>query len=231
MFLLLYNSCYCLARRALRPGSLQTKEAKPLVLFEPKAMKAFRSSKTVMSYERNKMMSSNSKMYKMILAGLFLALALTLPFLTGQIPQIGSALCPMHLPVLLCGFFCGPFYGAIVGFVAPLLRFLLFGMPPVVPTGLAMAFELMTYGLVAGFTYEKLPKTKTNVYVSLIVAMIDGRIVWGCARLVLMGLGKAPFGWQAFISGAFLTAIPGIILQIVLIPILVMTLKKSVSGK
>ena len=65
----------------------------------------------------------------MILAAVFLAMALVLPFLTGQIPQIGNALCPMHIPVLLCGFFCGPLYALSVGFISPLLRFFLFGMP------------------------------------------------------------------------------------------------------
>ena len=163
---------------------------------------------------------------KLVLAALFLALALVLPFLTGQIPEIGNMLCPMHFPVILCGFFCGPWYALAVGFIAPLLRFLLFGMPPIIPTGLPMAFELATYGLVAGLLYQKLPKTKPSIYISLIIAMICGRIVWGAARVVLYGLGKSEFGWAAFMSGAFINAIPGIILQIVLIPILVMTLKK-----
>src|SRR5690625_4487680 len=96
------------------------------------------------------MSSKRNNFSQMVLAAMFLALALVLPFLTGQIPQIGSALGPMHIPVLLSGFFCGPWYGLIVGFIAPLLRFMLFGMPPIMPTGVAMAFELATYGLVTG---------------------------------------------------------------------------------
>lgn len=171
-------------------------------------------------------MSSNRKLYRMILAAMFLALALVLPFLTGQIPQIGSALCPMHIPVLLCGFFCGPWYALAVGFIAPLMRFALFGMPPIMPTGIAMCFELAAYGLVAGLLYRWLPKSRVNIYVSLIGAMIIGRVVWGAARVVLYGLGKSQFGWAAFMSGAFINAIPGIIVQIVLIPVLVMTLEK-----
>ena len=81
---------------------------------------------------------------KLVFAALLLALAMVLPFLTGQIPQIGQALCPMHIPVLLCGFVCGPIYAMAVGFIAPLLRFALFGMPPIFPTGVSMAFELLT---------------------------------------------------------------------------------------
>lgn len=169
---------------------------------------------------------SSKKLYRLILAAMFLALALVLPFLTGQIQQIGNALCPMHIPVLLCGFFCGPWYALAVGFIAPLLRFALFGMPPLMPVGIAMSFELATYGLVSGLLYRLLPKKKPYIYVSLIGAMLAGRIVWGAVRTVMYGLGKSPFGWAAFMSGAFLNAIPGIIVQIVLIPVLVMALKK-----
>lgn len=171
-------------------------------------------------------MSSKTKLYRMILAAMFLALALILPFLTGQIPEIGNALCPMHLPVLLCGFFCGPWYALTIGFAAPLLRFLIFGMPPLMPTGIAMCFELAGYGLAAGLLYQLLPKKKQYIYVSLIGSMIFGRIIWGTARAALYGVGKSEFGWSAFIAGAFLNAIPGIILQIVLIPILVIALEK-----
>lgn len=172
------------------------------------------------------MSSKRSDFSRMVLAAMFLALALVLPFLTGQIPQIGSALGPMHIPVLLSGFFCGPWYGLIVGFIAPLLRFMLFGMPPIMPTGVAMAFELATYGLVTGLLYNFLPKKNGYVYVSLISAMLAGRVVWGVARVILYGLGKSSFGWAAFMAGAFINAIPGIIVHILLIPILVITLKK-----
>lgn len=174
-------------------------------------------------------MLSKSRFFRMILGAMFLALALVLPFLTGQIPQIGNALCPMHIPVLLCGFFCGPWYGLIVGMIAPLLRFALFGMPPLMPTGIAMCFELATYGLVSGFLYRILPVKKWYIYVALIDTMVAGRIVWGIARVILYGLGKSQFGWAAFMSGAFLNAIPGIIVQIILIPVLVMTLEKYTS--
>ncbi|MBR0138522.1 MAG: ECF transporter S component [Erysipelotrichaceae bacterium] len=91
-------------------------------------------------------MSKNRKsLLKLTIAAMMLALAMLLPFITGQIPQIGNALSPMHIPALLCGFFCGPALGALVGFIAPLLRFALFGMPPIMPMGIAMAFELATY--------------------------------------------------------------------------------------
>lgn len=171
-------------------------------------------------------MSSKTNTRKLVLAAMFLALALLLPFLTGQLQSLGNALCPMHIPVLLCGFFCGPLYGVIVGFIAPLLRFALFGMPPIMPTGIAMCFELATYGLVAALLYRACGKTTWGVYVSLIGAMIAGRLVWGVARYVLAGLSGSEFGLQAFLGGAVLNAIPGIILHIVLIPIIVLALKR-----
>ena len=152
---------------------------------------------------------------------------LTAAFLTGQIPEIGSALSPMHIPVLLAGFLCGPGWAAAVGVVAPLLRFALFGMPPIFPTGLAMCFELAAYGLISGLLYRLLPKKNGNIYVALVSAMVLGRILWGLVMVVLMGITGAGFTWAAFVAGAFLNAIPGIIVHILLIPVLVMALRKA----
>lgn len=163
---------------------------------------------------------------KMTAAGLCLALALLLPFLTGQIPQIGGMLCPMHLPVLLCGFLCGTPYGLAVGAIAPLLRNLLFGMPPLYPTGLSMALELATYGAVSGWLYPKMKKKGyAGIYISLISAMIFGRIVWAVARMVMM-VGGAPFTLAIFLADGFVNAIPGIIVQLILIPVLLRAVEK-----
>ena len=162
----------------------------------------------------------------LVYAAVCLALCMLLPFLTGQIPQIGSALSPMHIPVLLAGFLCGPWWAMAVGFVAPMLRHVWLGMPPLI-TAIAMSFELAAYGLFSGLLYRLLPKKTVNIYVSLIGAMILGRIVWGIAMVVISGVSGSAFTWSAFIAGALLNAIPGIILHIVLIPILVMALKRA----
>ena len=168
----------------------------------------------------------NTHIKKLILAALFLAMAMVLPFLTGQIPEVGAMLCPMHIPALLCGFFCGWPWGLMVGIVAPLLRSVTFGMPPMFPVAICMAFELATYGAVSGALYQKLPKKKSSIYVALLVAMVVGRLVWGAAQFVCMGLDPAAYGFAAFWAGAITSAIPGIIVQIVLIPLLVMALEK-----
>ena len=164
---------------------------------------------------------------KLILAALFLAMALVLPFLTGQIPEVGSMLCPMHIPALLCGFFCGWPWGLMVGFVAPLLRSVTFGMPPMFPVAICMAFELATYGAVSGALYQKLPKKKSSVYVALLVAMVVGRLVWGAARVILAGLSGSSFTWALFLAGAFTNAVPGIILHLILIPVLVTAMDRA----
>ncbi|HIU28123.1 MAG TPA: ECF transporter S component [Candidatus Fimisoma avicola] len=173
------------------------------------------------------MTNQNTRTRDMILAALCLAIAMVLPFLTGQIQTIGNMLSPMHIPVFLCAYICGWKWAAAVGFVAPFIRYAAFGMPPLMPVGVGMAFEMLTYGLVAGLLYKILPKKTVNIYVSLIISMIAGRVVWGLARLIIAGVTSAQFTWEMFISGAVLTAVPGIVLHIVLIPLIVMGLKRA----
>ena len=173
------------------------------------------------------MNNTGKPVVKLVYAAVCLALAMVLPLLIGQIPEIGQALSPMHIPVLLCGFLCGWPYGLAVGFIAPLLRFAIFGMPPIMPTGVAMAFELATYGCLTGLLYHLLPKKIPSVYVTLIAAMIGGRIVWGIARFVLAGLSTSEFPMSAFIAGAVTNAVPGIILHIVLVPAIVIAMQRA----
>lgn len=162
------------------------------------------------------------------LAAMFLALGLILPFLTGQIPQIGSKLLPMHIPVFLCGLICGWRYGALIGFLLPLLRSMVFGMPVFFPSATAMAFELMTYGAVAGALYHiSRWQCVRALYRCLITAMLAGRIVWGIVQVIQPGFTNGRFTWQIFVASAFVDAIPGIILQLILIPCIMVALHRS----
>ena len=164
----------------------------------------------------------------MTMAAMFLALGLVLPFFTGQIPQIGSMLLPMHIPVFLCGLICGWQYGGIVGFILPLLRYAIFGMPVLFPNGIAMSFELMTYGLVVGLLYGiSRWQCIRALYRSLIAAMLAGRAVWGVVQMIQLGVAGSGFGWQMFLAGAFLNAVPGIVLQLILIPALMLALHRT----
>ena len=163
----------------------------------------------------------------LVLSAMFLALGIVLPFFTGQIPQIGSMLLPMHLPVFLCGLICGWQYGTLIGFVLPLLRMSMFGMPPLL-TAVAMAFELATYGGIAGWLYGRSRwQCVIALYRSVLIAMVAGRIVWAAVRVVMTGVAGEPFTWQIFVTGAFLNAIPGIILQLVFIPALMVALDRT----
>ena len=167
------------------------------------------------------------KTKKLVLAAFFLALGYVLPFVTGQIPQIGQMLSPMHLPVLLCGFICGPFWGLAVGAICPILRSLTLGMPALFPTAIAMMFELAAYGFFAGLFYRILKKNIPNIYVSLILAMIIGRLVWGAVMLVITGISQTQFSFEAFLAAVVTGSLPGIIIQIVLIPLIVIALRKT----
>jgi LytS/YehU family sensor histidine kinase len=158
---------------------------------------------------------------------MFISIGLVLPLFTGQLQSIGNKLLPMHIPVLLCGFICGPVYGVAVGFILPLFRSFILSMPVLYPNAVSMAFELGTYGLVSGLLfYSSDRKNLFDIYKSLIIAMISGRLVWGGVQLILLNIGDSPFTVSAFMAGAFLNAIPGIIIQIIFIPTLIVILKK-----
>lgn len=165
---------------------------------------------------------------QLTVSALLFALGLVLPFLTGQVPQIGNMLLPMHFPVFLCAFLCGWQYALFLGFLLPICRSMIFGMPHMFPVAIAMAFELAAYGLIAGLIYGRSKQKSTaSLYIALISAMILGRVVWGIAEVLLLGIGENAFTWQMFLSGALLEAIPGIILQLILIPCILVALRRS----
>lgn len=171
-------------------------------------------------------MNKSTKM--LCYAAMFLALGLILPFFTGQVPQIGNMLLPMHIPVFLCGLICGWQYGLAVGLILPLLRYMLFGMPPPFPVGFAMTFELAAYGAVAGWIYSHSRwQCVISLYRAIIAAMLIGRAVWGLVEVILLGFGSSGFTWQMFMAGALLNAIPGIILQLILLPGIMLVLHRT----
>lgn len=162
---------------------------------------------------------------KLSQSAMFIAIALMLPFVAGQIPEIGNMLLPMHLPVMLCGLVCGAGWGGAVGLIAPILRSIIFARPPLYPSAIAMAAELATYGLVIGFVYSLRKKSLAWLYFSLILSMIAGRLVWAPVMAALMGFNG--FTLSYFFTESVLLAVPGIILQLILIPILMLLFKKS----
>ena len=164
----------------------------------------------------------NKSIYNLTLSGLFIAIGLILPYLFHSIPQSGAIFLPMHIPVLLCGLICGWKFGLPVGIITPILSFLLTGKPSIFPIGLSMMFELGAYGLVSGLLSKKV-----NPILALISAMFVGRIVMGIANVVILGYAGEAYAFSGFISGAFITALPGIIIQLILIPAIIFALKKN----
>lgn len=169
----------------------------------------------------------DNRIRKLTYSAVALAAALLLPFLTGNDVKLGNMFCLMHIPVLLCGFICGPIWGGAVGFAAPLLRGLMFNRPPFMPTGICMAFELCAYAVFAGVLYRLLPKKLPFVYLSLVGSMILGRLVWGAAQYTVLGVQGKAFTLATFWANGFVTALPGMAVQIVLIPLVVAALQKA----
>jgi uncharacterized membrane protein len=168
------------------------------------------------------------KTNNMVKASLFLALGLIFPYIFHLTGMMGTMFLPMHIPVLLCGLILGSRYGLIIGLITPFLNSVLTGMPPMYPTGISMALELATYGFVAGFLYKK---NDSNVFISLIGAMILGRFVSGVANFILLTIGGKSFVFKMFLTSSFVTCIPGIVIQLILIPIVIKVLENTKGMK
>lgn len=161
------------------------------------------------------------------IASLMVAMGIVLPFLTASNPQLGSIFLLMHIPVLIAGLVLGPKYGLIVGMMTPILRSLLFTLPPLYPQALIMMFELGAYGFFIGLAYHHLPKRTIDVYASLFIALLLGRAVWGIAASIFYPLAGFNFSFQIFLKTAFVTSLPGLGIQIVLIPLVFIYLKRT----
>ena len=171
-------------------------------------------------------MTKNIK--SLTLSALFLALGFILPMLTGQIPVLGKALLPMHLPIFLCALICGWKYATVIGFFLPLLRSLLFSVPVMYPTAIAVAFEMAAYGIITGILYAHLPKRPIlSVYLAMLPAMLVGRTVRLLAEVLLLGFKGNPFVWRAFFVSTILNASPGILLQLLIVPAVMLVLKRA----
>ncbi|MGH4051492.1 MAG: ECF transporter S component [Clostridium sp.] len=163
------------------------------------------------------------KTNEMIKASFFIALGLVIPIMFHHLNMGGQIFLPMHIPVLLCGCILGKKYGAIIGFMTPLLNSMLTGMPPIYPTALSMALELATYGFISGYFYKS---KNVNIILSLLIAMLLGRFVSGTANFLLLSMTGKPYAFKMFITASFVTPILGIILQLIFIPTIVKSLDK-----
>lgn len=179
-------------------------------------------NENMLSWQKNNVLVHN-QVFQLVFAALCVSMGLVLPSFFHLIGGAGPAFLPMHIPALLCGFVCSWRYGLLCGMVMPLLSSVITGMPVLFPTAIAMCLELATYGLVSSLAYRRL-----SIYPTLILAMVSGRCVAGLANFFLLGLKGATYGLEAFISASFVVALPGITLQLVLIPLLVKVIEKAV---
>jgi thiamine transporter ThiT len=168
-----------------------------------------------------------SPLYPLVLSSLMIAIGIVLPFLTASNPALGSVFLLMHIPALFTGLILGPKYGLLVGLVTPLMRSVLVSMPPLYPQALVMSFEIGAYGLFAGLAKKLLPKKDVFAVVALIVGMLLGRAVWGLGAAIFYPLAGLNFSLDIFVKAAFITGLPGIGIQLVLIPTLYFALKKT----
>lgn len=169
-------------------------------------------------------MKKNNHLINIVLTSTFIGLGILLPYINFGSAEIGRMLLPMHIPVLLCGFICGYKYGFVAGFVTPVLRSTLVGMPVMFPMAITMAFELAAYGLAAGLIFKLFKKVDNEknrpiiLYIALVGSLIFGRIIWAIVANSTYRSAGWNFSFEVILNSTLLTAWPGIILQLLVIP-------------
>ncbi len=166
-------------------------------------------------------MKKRNSLLNMVLSAMFIAIGIVLPFITGNVTETGKMLCPMHLPIFICGAVCGWQWGLAAGILTPLIRSLLFSAPVMYPTAVCMALELATYGLVVGLMLKWLTGRIDRlgaVYISITTAMLIGRLVLGISHFTMYGMFGTPYSWDIFIASAFVQSLPAIVIQFAILP-------------
>lgn len=163
---------------------------------------------------------------RLTFAAMCVALGVVLPLAFHMVPQGGKVFLPMHIPVLLCGLACGWPFGLACGVLAPLLSCLFTGMPQMAMLP-SMLCELATYGLVSGILAQVIHTRPRllGAYIQLVPAMLAGRVVKGVLEALIFSAGA--YSMEAFIASSFVTALPGIAIQLVLLPALVTLLERA----
>ena len=171
-------------------------------------------------------MKKMSTVKKSIITAVCITLCVVLPQVFHAIPEAGSIYCPMHIPVLLCGLITGWSYGLLCGLAGPLLSSLITGMPPVAMLP-AMMIECAAYGALTGVMMQLVHTKKiyADLYISLIVAMLGGRVIAGLAKAFIFSAGQ--YTMAAWVTGSFVKSLPGIIVHLAVIPSVVYALMRA----
>jgi uncharacterized membrane protein len=158
------------------------------------------------------------------LTGLLLATGVIFPFIFHQFGIAGRIFLPMHIPVFLAGLILGPWAGLLVGALCPGLSAVMTGMPPAV-LAIPMTPELAAYGLISGLLFRG---TRASLYVSLLGAMIIGRIVWCLMAVLIAPLLGFPGRTLAVVLAALAIGWPGIVLQLLFVPPIVLRIRRTI---
>ncbi len=176
-------------------------------------------------------MKVNTHIRKLTVTAMLFALGVALPLLTGQIPTIGRMLLPMHIPVFLAAFLCGAEYAAPMAFFLPLFRAFLFARPTPYPDAPAIALELAAYALIAGLLWRCRKHSMGVLYAILALAMLGGRMIRTLSELALLAIADLPFAFDGFFTVTILGGIPGILLQFLFIPAVMLALGELEHGR
>lgn len=169
-----------------------------------------------------------NKIKQLTFAAMCLSMGIILPQALHTIPNAGNVFLPMHMQTMLCGFICGPIYGMLIGIFSPIISHLIFSMPSVITLG-QMVFELGTYGLTIGVLNRKIRITNSKLkqYLVLLSSMLLGRITYGILNALIFRFSE--YSLSIWLTTAFVTGLPGIILQLIIVPLLIDSTKKILS--
>lgn len=169
-----------------------------------------------------------NKIKQLTIAAMCLSIGIIMPQALHAIPNAGNIFLPMHIPTMLCAFLCGPIYGMIVGILSPLISHFVFSMPSILMLG-QMIVELGVYGLVIGLLNRKISIKRKNLkqYIILLVAMLAGRFAYGILNALIFRFGE--YSLKIWLTAAFVTGLPGIIIQLIFVPILVDTTRRLLN--
>ena len=169
------------------------------------------------------------KVKQITISASMLALAIVFAMFFHLTGIDAMAFSPLHIPVFVCGLLCGAYYGGAVGFLVPFLALLLTGKPVLFPPfAQAMALEMAVYGAVCGIMARNRKRPKAlNIYITVILAQILGRICGGALFAALPRPPMMAYSFDVFMAMYFTGTLPGIILQLALIPPLVLAIEKA----
>ena len=160
----------------------------------------------------------------MVTSAVMGALALILP-IVFHIVGLGSNFLPMLLPLLLNAFLSSVGWAVLTAALVPWVSAFATGMPPIYPpVALVMSAEAGCMAFVAGIVYRV---GRRHVWPALIAAIVTDRMVSFLLTLALSSRFGLPA--RAVAIGSLVHGLPGVALQLAVIPIVLKGLSERRS--